>query len=72
MGGVLLVRDDGYGISVGNAARVFDPFFTTRRDVAGTGMGLAIVRNILQAQQGEISLAAAGPAFVLRFRTDSG
>ncbi|MBH1974309.1 MAG: HAMP domain-containing histidine kinase, partial [Rhodobacteraceae bacterium] len=74
VGGVLLVRDDGRGISAGNAARVFDPFFTTRRDVGGTGMGLAIVRNILQAHQGEISLAGAGPgaAFVLRFRTDRG
>ena len=51
----LSVADDGQGISAGNASRLFDPFFTTRRDSGGTGMGLAIVRNMLRAQGGEIS-----------------
>jgi two-component system OmpR family sensor kinase len=65
----LLVADDGTGISAGNAPRVFDPFFTTRREAGGTGMGLAIVRNLLQAHGASIALApsATGTTFMLTF-----
>lgn len=55
-GGRLLICDDGQGISEGNRARIFDPFFTTRRELGGTGMGLPIVRQMLQAQGAEIRL----------------
>jgi two-component system, OmpR family, sensor histidine kinase CreC len=50
------VEDDGPGVSEGNRSRVFDPFFTTRRAEGGTGMGLAIVRAILEAHGGAIAL----------------
>ncbi|GAA4216583.1 signal transduction histidine kinase [Sagittula marina] len=65
----LLVCDDGPGISDGNAARVFDPFFTTRRDSGGTGMGLTIARTILQAHGGDIHLVprASGTCFRICF-----
>lgn len=53
-GARLRVHDDGPGISTGNLARVFEPFFTTRRDQGGTGMGLPIVRRMLEAHGGEI------------------
>ncbi|MFQ1699210.1 ATP-binding protein [Loktanella agnita] len=52
----LLISDDGPGISEGNRDRIFDPFFTTRRDAGGTGMGLPIVRRMLQGQGAEITL----------------
>lgn len=65
----IIVSDNGTGISPGNAARVFDPFFTTRREDGGTGMGLVVVRNALRAHGGEITLAEAGNAtcFLLSF-----
>ncbi len=64
----LRVSDDGPGISDGNRDRVFDPFFTTRREDGGTGMGLPIVRRMLQAQGAEISLMPGpGAAFEIRF-----
>ncbi|MXQ06621.1 sensor histidine kinase [Alphaproteobacteria bacterium GH1-50] len=53
----LFVEDDGPGISEGNEARVFEPFFTTRRDTGGTGMGLAVVETMLRAQGADITLA---------------
>lgn len=53
------IADDGQGISAGNAAHVFAPFFTTRRGEGGTGMGLAVVRNLLRAHGAEIELVAA-------------
>ena len=65
----LIVSDDGCGISPGNAAQVFDPFFTTKRDRGGTGMGLAIVRNMLGVHGAKISLQPSddGARFLIRF-----
>jgi signal transduction histidine kinase len=66
---LLLVRvaDDGEGVSPNNRARIFDSFFTTRRDNGGTGMGLAIVRAMLDAHGGAIRLLESeqGTAFEL-------
>ncbi|RWM22421.1 MAG: HAMP domain-containing protein [Mesorhizobium sp.] len=50
------VGDDGDGISVSNRAKVFEPFFTTRREAGGTGMGLGIVLALLKAHDGTIRL----------------
>jgi signal transduction histidine kinase len=49
------VEDNGSGVSQGNASRIFEPFFTTRRETGGTGMGLAIVRNLLTAHGAQIA-----------------
>jgi len=67
--GALKVRvsDNGEGISAGNRDRVFEPFFTTRREAGGTGMGLQIVRSMLTAHGGTIRLVPAdsGASFEL-------
>ena len=68
----LMVADDGPGISPGNQPHVFEPFFTTRRETGGTGMGLAIVAGLLAAHGASISLTAPptgwqGAAFLIRF-----
>lgn len=47
------VLDNGAGISVENQAQIFEPFFTQR--AGGVGLGLAVVRQIIQAHGGEIS-----------------
>ena len=52
---VLRIEDNGTGVAVGNQGRMFDPFFTTRRDAGGTGMGLSIVRALVQSHGGQIS-----------------
>lgn len=61
----ITVSDDGEGISDNNRERIFDTFFTTRRETGGTGMGLGIVRSILSAHGGSIRLVASarGAAF---------
>lgn len=65
----LLAQDNGTGIAQGNAGRVFDPFFTTRRDAGGTGMGLSIVRSLLAARGGQIDLHPSdqGACFLITF-----
>lgn len=56
-GGVeIVVQDDGPGISEGNADKIFEAFFTTRRSSGGTGLGLAIVRSLMRAHGGDIEL----------------
>jgi signal transduction histidine kinase len=52
----ILVRDNGVGISEANRQHVFRPFFSTRRQDGGTGMGLGIARTMLTSHGGEISL----------------
>ena len=63
----LVVSDNGPGISSGNAAQVFEPFFTTRRDSGGTGMGLAIVQTLLLAHGALIQLVDTGEGAGTRF-----
>lgn len=50
------VSDDGIGIPAADHARVFDTFFTGRRDAGGTGMGLSIARSLLAASGGRIAI----------------
>ena len=48
------VRDTGDGISQADIARLFEPFFTTK--ARGAGLGLAVVRKIVDAQDGEVEV----------------
>ncbi|HEY1076759.1 MAG TPA: HAMP domain-containing sensor histidine kinase [Fontimonas sp.] len=60
------LADQGPGISTANAARVFEPFFTTARNAGNTGLGLAIVRALLSAQGGEVALQVRASGTVAR------
>ncbi len=51
--------DDGPGIPDGMKDRIFNPFFTMRKD--GTGLGLAIVHKIIQDHGGRIDVADNRP-----------
>lgn len=65
---VLVVSDNGAGVSPANAAQLFTPFFTTRRTEGGTGLGLAIIRALLKASGADITLIAAQPHAVFQIR----
>ncbi len=61
------ISDQGMGIPPELLHRVFEPFFTTKAQ--GTGLGLAVVRRILDEHRGEISVDSApgrGTTFTIR------
>ncbi|GGP20769.1 sensor histidine kinase [Silvimonas iriomotensis] len=64
---ILRVVDQGCGMAPQVQARLFEPFFTTRKE--GTGLGLAIVRNLINYWHGEIEVQSAtgqGSVFTIR------
>ena len=50
------VRDNGTGISKKVLPFIFDPFYTTKTNNRGTGLGLAVAKNVIQEHNGEISI----------------
>jgi signal transduction histidine kinase len=67
---VIEIVDSGVGISSEILARIFDPFFSRRADgVAGTGLGLTIVKNFVERMGGSITVeSAVGQGSVFRIR----
>jgi signal transduction histidine kinase len=65
----VVVSNNGDAISASNRERIFEAFFTTRRDSGGTGMGLAIAQAMLRANGGSIRLLPQeqATAFEVRF-----
>ncbi len=65
----IVVSDNGPGVPPHIRERVFEPFFTTR--ARGNGIGLAIVRSVVEAHQGSVFLAppaqgaCAGATFII-------
>ncbi|RLJ59547.1 signal transduction histidine kinase [Litoreibacter meonggei] len=67
------VQDNGTGISEANIHKIVGPFFTTKREQGGTGMGLSISAEILAQFGGRIdaSNTASGALIVLSFKDDA-
>ena len=55
----LVVSDTGPGMDELTQSRIFDPFYTTRRQSGGTGLGLAIVHGIVTQMQGWVQVFSA-------------
>ncbi|MCC6883038.1 MAG: hypothetical protein IT576_12860, partial [Verrucomicrobiales bacterium] len=53
---IVEIRDNGSGISEENMQKIFDPFFTTKATGVGTGLGLSVVRKIIELHRGRIAL----------------
>lgn len=67
----LAVSDDGPGIAEDDLPHVFERFFTTRRHDKGSGLGLALVRAVVEAHGGAVSATSRpglGATFVASFQ----
>jgi signal transduction histidine kinase len=67
---VVRVSDGGEGMNQETLRRAFEPFFTTRRDQGGTGMGLAIVYGAMRRARGQVAVESQpgkGTTFELRW-----
>jgi PAS domain S-box-containing protein len=53
---VVEVEDTGMGIGEDNIAKIFDPFFTTKGRTEGTGLGLSVVKSIVEMHRGLIEV----------------
>ena len=51
---MITVRDHGGGISEQDMAHIFEPFYSTKKQ--GTGLGLAMVRGILNQHSGTVEI----------------
>jgi signal transduction histidine kinase/CheY-like chemotaxis protein len=65
----LTVSDDGPGVPADLRDRIFEPFFTTKPGREGAGLGLAVVRGIVEQNEGMIeAIAAPGGGACFRIR----
>lgn len=62
------VTDNGVGMSPELQYKIFDPFFTTKPEGEGTGLGLHVIKQVVNRVGGELSLSSAegvGSTFVI-------
>ncbi len=63
------IVDEGLGMTADALAHVFEPFFSTKARVQGTGLGLPIVEEIVRAHRGEVamlSISGRGTEVIVR------
>jgi signal transduction histidine kinase len=64
----IAVQDTGCGIPPENLSKIFTPFFSTKKEVKGVGLGLSVVYGIIQGLKGRIeveSKVGAGTTFTV-------
>ena len=55
---MIIISDNGKGISPGIIQKIFQPFFTTRPTGEGTGLGLSLSYDIVKSHEGELIVAS--------------
>jgi signal transduction histidine kinase len=71
---LIVVTDEGPGISEEESKKIFEPFFSTKTTNGGTGLGLSVSRSLVQKCGGQLLLAErktqnGGAQFVIKLKT---
>ncbi|MGK2904978.1 MAG: PAS domain-containing sensor histidine kinase [Desulfuromonadales bacterium] len=69
----LMVRDEGRGMTPAESGKIMEPFFTTKLDEGGTGLGLTICKSIITDHKGTLEFASTpgkGTTFMVRLPAD--
>jgi len=67
---LLRVADNGVGIAREDQKRIFEPFFSTKKEIKGVGLGLSVVYGIIERHGGTITVSSEtgqGTEFVMTF-----
>ncbi|MFZ5980136.1 MAG: sensor histidine kinase, partial [Candidatus Zixiibacteriota bacterium] len=56
---LLTFKDNGKGIESENLSRIFEPFFSTKTEMGGTGLGLAMTKRVIEIYDGEIQVSSS-------------
>ncbi len=70
---LFIVSDNGDGIPEENLSKIFSPFFTTKGEGKGVGLGLAVVFGIIEAHKGDIDVKSTpddGTSFIVTLPFD--
>jgi len=70
---LIIIQDSGIGIPEEIKNKIFEPFFSTKQESKGVGLGLAVVYGIIQRHQGKIwveSQEGAGTSFFIELPVD--
>ncbi|MBW1844468.1 MAG: HAMP domain-containing histidine kinase, partial [Deltaproteobacteria bacterium] len=69
---VIRVRDTGNGIPDHARDHIFEPFFSTKEQGRGTGLGLFVSKQVVESMGGQLELKESGPqgtVFLVRIAT---
>lgn len=65
---IIRIEDTGCGMDPETIERIFDPYFTTKKNNGGTGMGLSIVHGIITRHNGIIEVESSRPGVGTTFK----
>ncbi len=71
---VAKVENTGAGMRTDVLRHIFEPFVTSKRGMGGTGMGLSVVKNIIDMHHGQIQVSnrdRGGVRVTLGFKTET-
>lgn len=65
----IALEDTGHGIDTASLRHIFEPFFSTKSAVGGTGLGLSVIQDLIKATGGEIAVdSTVGQGTTFRIR----